>query len=211
MGFYDQMSNIDDNSIVRCPKSNLFYTGLSKRILDLVIVIVALPFISVVWVLLFFGIKIILRQHLIFRQNRVGMNGKVFTIYKFRTYSESGTSKNVNRVTKKIFRFIRASHIDELPQVINVLCAHMSVVGPRPYTSEECEVLTEQVPYFGLRHAVKPGLTGMAQIFYTHENSGEHALRKIHYDLEYVDKIGFIFDLRIIVKTFIELVKMRGI
>ena len=205
------MSDINDNSIVRCPKSNLFYTGFPKRILDLIIVAMALPFISVVWIFLFFCIKVVMRQPLIFKQNRVGKDGQIFTIYKFRTYLESVDERVARGGGERFFKFIRASHLDEVPQVINVLRSHMSIVGPRPYTSVECNVLSEQVPYFSLRHTLKPGMTGMAQIYYTHENFGDQALKKIYYDLEYVDRVGLVLDLRIILKTFFELVKLRGI
>src|SRR5690606_10804413 len=98
--------------------------------------------------------------------------------------------------------------LDELPQLWNVLCGHMSIVGPRPERPEFVTGLTKQIPYYGQRHTVRPGLTGWAQVRYTYGASVEDALMKLQYDLYYIKHRGLAFDLFIMLKT-VKTVLMR--
>ena len=145
---------------------------------------------------------------ILFRQTRVGLNGKPFTLYKFRSMgvnAEAGTGavwakKNDPRVTK-IGGFLRKTRLDELPQLFNVLAGQMAIVGPRPERPEFVSVLSEQIPFYRQRHAVKPGVTGWAQINYKYGESIEDTIVKLEYDLYYIKNLSPSLDGYIIFHT----------
>jgi sugar transferase (PEP-CTERM system associated) len=149
----------------------------------------------------------------LYRQNRVGFEGRVFPLTKFRSMrvdaEASGAQwavQNDPRVTR-VGAFIRKTRIDELPQLLNVLKGHMGFVGPRPERPEFVAQLEEKIPYYSYRHSVKPGLTGWAQINYSYGASVEDAKQKLQYDLYYVKNHNLLFDLTILVQT-VEVVLM---
>jgi len=107
-------------------------------------------------------------------------------------------------------RVLRRTRLDELPQLWNVLKGDMSFVGPRPERPEFVAQLTEQIPFYGQRHVVKPGLTGWAQVSYTYGASVEDAMEKLQYDLFYIKHLSFAFDLFVILKTVKTVVLQRG-
>jgi len=117
--------------------------------------------------------------------------------------------QNDNRVTP-LGRFMRRTRLDELPQLWNVLCGNMSFVGPRPERPEFVRSLTQQIPFYGQRHVVKPGLTGWAQVRYTYGASVEDAIQKLQYDLYYVKHMSVWFDLIIILETVKTVVSQAG-
>lgn len=142
-----------------------------------------------------------------YRQCRVGFEGKVFSLMKFRSMRVDAevngaqwAQKNDPRVTR-VGAFIRKTRIDELPQLLNVLRGHMSFVGPRPERPEFVKELEEKIPYYGYRHSVKPGVTGWAQISYPYGSSIEDAKQKLQYDLYYVKNHNLLFDLTILIQT----------
>ena len=145
---------------------------------------------------------------ILFRQIRVGLNGKPFTLYKFRSMvvnAEAGTGavwakRNDPRVTK-IGGFLRKTRLDELPQLFNVLAGQMAIVGPRPERPEFVTVLSEQIPFYRQRHAVKPGVTGWAQINYKYGESIEDTIVKLEYDLYYIKNLSPSLDGYIIFNT----------
>lgn len=148
-----------------------------------------------------------------YRQDRVGFEGKVFKLTKFRSMrkdAEAGGAQWAKirdpRVTR-VGAFIRKTRIDELPQLLNVLRGHMGFVGPRPERPEFVAQLEEQIPYYSYRHSVKPGLTGWAQISYAYGSSVEDAKQKLQYDLYYVKNHNLLFDLTILLQT-VEVVLM---
>lgn len=148
-----------------------------------------------------------------YRQNRVGLEGRIFGLTKFRSMrvdAEAGgaqwAQKNDPRVTR-VGAFIRKTRIDELPQLLNVLKGHMGFVGPRPERPEFVRELEEKIPYYAYRHSVKPGITGWAQISYPYGSSIEDAKQKLQYDLYYVKNHNLLFDLTILVQT-VEVVLM---
>lgn len=143
----------------------------------------------------------------IYRQERVGLHEKEFTVYKFRSMrvdaEKNGAvwaSANDSRVTR-FGRFIRKVRIDELPQIWNILKGDMSFIGPRPERMAFVTHLKEQIPYYGLRHTVKPGLTGWAQVCYPYGASDEDARHKLEYDLYYIKNMSILLDIHIIFKT----------
>lgn len=143
-----------------------------------------------------------------YTQERVGALGQTFWIWKFRTMVPGAEKagphaegpKAEERVTG-LGKFLRRFRLDELPQLWNVLCGHMSLVGPRPEWVEEVQVMEKSVPHYHLRHLVKPGLTGWAQINYRATSNPKDAMEKLHYDLYYVKNLSFALDLGILLKT----------
>jgi exopolysaccharide biosynthesis polyprenyl glycosylphosphotransferase len=143
----------------------------------------------------------------IYAQRRVGLRGRCFTIYKFRTMrldaerdGAAWAAAKDDRVTP-VGRFLRRSRLDELPQFWNVLKGEMSVVGPRPERPEFTQTLAEQIPFYNRRHMVPPGLTGWAQVMFPYGASVEDALEKLQYDLFYIKHRSFYLDLKIMLKT----------
>jgi exopolysaccharide biosynthesis polyprenyl glycosylphosphotransferase len=144
----------------------------------------------------------------IYRQDRVGRGGRKFTLLKFRSMGldaekdgrPSWAVANDARVTR-VGRFMRRTRIDELPQLINVLRGEMSLVGPRPERPEFVAMLAEQIPFYAVRHSVKPGITGWAQVRYSYGSTIEHAVKKLEYDLYYVKNHTLLLDLLILVDT----------
>jgi exopolysaccharide biosynthesis polyprenyl glycosylphosphotransferase len=144
----------------------------------------------------------------IYRQERVGLRGRTFTVYKLRSMAQDAekngkaqwAAKDDARITR-VGRFIRRTRIDELPQLLNVLRGEMSFVGPRPERPEFVAMLTEQIPFYAVRHSVKPGLTGWAQVRYSYGATVEQSVRKLEYDLYYVKNHTLVLDVAIMLET----------
>jgi len=144
----------------------------------------------------------------IYRQERVGLHGRTFTVYKLRSMARDAekdgkatwAAVNDARITK-IGRLLRRTRIDELPQLINVIRGEMSFVGPRPERPEFVAMLTEQIPFYAVRNSVKPGLTGWAQVRYSYGATIEQSVRKLEYDLYYVKNHSLLLDLVILLET----------
>ena len=148
------------------------------------------------------------RQPIFYRQTRVGYEGRVFEVLKFRSMRPDAekdgqavwAKENDDRVTR-VGAFIRKYRIDELPQIFNVLRGDMSFVGPRPERPTFVDELSRKIPYYRERHSVKPGITGWAQLCYRYGSTDEDALEKLQYDLYYVKNRSFLFDLMILLQT----------
>lgn len=152
----------------------------------------------------------------IYSQDRVGLHEKEFTVYKFRSMRQDAekdgavwAAENDPRITAT-GRFLRKTRIDELPQLWNVLKGDMSFIGPRPERMQFVRELKKKIPYYGLRHTVKPGLTGWAQVSYPYGASEEDARRKLEYDLYYIKNISILMDFRILFKTLGVVLFPRG-
>jgi exopolysaccharide biosynthesis polyprenyl glycosylphosphotransferase len=173
-------------------------------ILGLIGFIVAVP----IMVLTGIAVKLTSPGPALFRQERVGLNGRRFILYKFRSMTADAEAKtgavwatrNDPRVTS-IGRFLRRSRLDELPQLINVLRGEMSIVGPRPERPEFVATLSEQIPFYRQRHCVKPGLTGWAQINYKYGETIEDTIVKLEYDLYYIKNLSPSLDAYVIFHT----------
>ncbi len=181
-----------------------------KRIMDFVASLTALIILSPLMALSAVLVKISDGGSVLFKQRRPGKDGKIFTVYKFRTMSEKTEDENgrelsdVERMTK-IGSFLRKTSLDELPQLFNVLKGDMSFIGPRPLL---CEYLELYTPYQMRRHEVLPGISGLAQV------NGRNAItweEKFDYDVYYVDHMSFWLDLKIIFKTIKNTLKRADI
>jgi sugar transferase (PEP-CTERM system associated) len=154
----------------------------------------------------------------LYHQRRVGRYGREFTVHKFRSMrvdaeAHSGpvwAAKHGDPRTTRLGRVLRRSRLDELPQLWNVLVGDMSLVGPRPERPEFVRELTKQIPFYGQRHVVRPGLTGWAQIRYTYGASTEDAMEKLQYDLYYIKNLSAALDVFILLGTIKTVVLQRG-
>lgn len=190
----------------------MLYRRYIKRVVDVVLSALALLVLAPLFIVVAIAIKLDSRGPVFFTQLRAGQNGRPFRILKFRTmltfedsyYPDGTPMANYDRITR-VGRFLRKTSIDELPQLINVLLGSMSLVGPRPALMYQVERYS---PEQRRRLEVKPGLTGLAQV------SGRNALtwgEKIAYDLQYIDRISFILDFCILVRTFFVVAKGTNI
>jgi lipopolysaccharide/colanic/teichoic acid biosynthesis glycosyltransferase len=154
------------------------------------------------------AVRLTSRGPALYHQKRVGQHGRLFTVHKFRSMrrdaeAASGAvwaSARDPRVTP-FGRLLRRTRLDELPQLWNVLVGDMSFVGPRPERPEFVEELTRQIPFYGQRHVVKPGLTGWAQVRYTYGATVEDAMEKLQYDLFYIKNMSMALDVYIVLET----------
>lgn len=153
------------------------------------------------------AIKVESAGPLFFTQERVGKDGQTFKIWKFRSMAEDAekdgavwAQKNDMRVTR-VGKIIRKFRIDELPQIWNIFRGDMSLIGPRPERPEFVSELEKSIPYYSVRHAVRPGLSGWAQVNYPYGASVEDAKRKLEYDVYYIKNMSLMLDLRILLKT----------
>ena len=185
-----------------------FFGNTVKRLFDLMVsgalLVLTLP------VMLVAALCIYLESGgpVLYRQERVGQGGRVFSLYKFRSMrvdAESGGTPHWARTdderTTRVGRFIRKFRIDELPQILNVFQGEMSFVGPRPERPFFVDQLVKQIPFYALRHSAKPGITGWAQVRYQYGASIDDAIEKLQYDLYYVKNHGLFLDFMILLST----------
>ncbi len=181
---------------------------LVKRSFDLVASAILLTVAAPVMLLTALAILLESRGPVIFRQERVGLGGRPFNVLKFRSMGTDAEKDGVPRWAStadprvtRVGRFIRKTRIDELPQIFNVLTGEMSFVGPRPERPYFVDQLSDQVPFYGARHTVKPGLTGWAQVRYCYGATVEDAVRKLQFDLYYVKNHTVFLDILILCHT----------
>ena len=182
-------------------------TQIAKRVVDIIssalILIMTFPII----ILTAIFIKLESKGPLFYKQKRTGLYNEEFKVIKFRSMRVDAekegakwASKNDSRVTGT-GKFIRKTRIDEIPQLINVLRGEMSIVGPRPEREYFIENLEKEIPYYRFRHAVKPGVTGLAQVRYPYGASTKDAIWKHKYDIHYIKHHSFMLDLKILLMT----------
>lgn len=185
------------------------YRNYLKRPLDFILSLLAIIILSPLFLLIAILVKINLGSPVIFKQERPGLNEKIFVMYKFRTMTDEKNENGVLlpdslRITR-LGKFLRSTSLDELPELFNILKGDMSFVGPRP-------LLIRYLPYYTdterLRHSVRPGLTGLAQV------NGRNNLdwdNRLATDVDYVNNITFIQDVKIILKTIIKTIKREDV
>ena len=178
-----------------------------NAILALFVLFFAWPFMLITALIIYLDDGRRTKTSVFYKQERVGHNGKLFKIIKFRSMRPDAekdgakwASKNDNRVTR-IGNFIRKYRVDELPQLINVFKGEMSFIGPRPERPEFVEQLVKEVPYYNQRHNVKPGLAGWAQLNYPYGASVEDSMEKLKFDLYYVKHQSLLLDILILIRT----------
>jgi len=186
------------------------------RLLDVIFSIIGLTFGFLLLPIVLIGNLFANKGPLFYTQERVGRNGKPFKIYKLRSMVTDAekdgakyASKTDSRVTK-FGRFLRKSRFDEIPQFINVILGDMSVIGPRPERPVFVKKLSEQIPFYEVRHIVKPGVTGWAQVNASYGITTDDALEKLQYDLFYIKHRSFFLDISIVFKTLSTIIFFRG-
>ena len=191
---------------------------LSKRLLDVTVAATSLVLLVPLLVVVAVAIKLESRGPVIFRQRRHGFNGRSFAIYKLRTMRVMEDGAAVVQATEKdprvtrVGRFLRATSIDELPQLLNVLQGHMSMVGPRPHALIHDYEYGRMIANYAFRHHVKPGITGWAQVHGYRGGTPRLELmeRRITLDLWYIDNWSLTLDINIMLRTFFELIRPRN-
>jgi lipopolysaccharide/colanic/teichoic acid biosynthesis glycosyltransferase len=183
---------------------------LWKRLFDIASVLLLAPIVSPVVVLAIIALLIECRcrSSIFYSQTRVGENGRLFQIYKFRSMvvnaEQDGVprwaEKNDARITR-VGSLLRKFRFDEIPQLYNILKGDMSFVGPRPERPEFVQRLADKIPYYNERHRVKPGLSGWAQIRYPYGASEEDGMEKLQYDLFYVKNYSILLDALVLLQT----------
>jgi sugar transferase (PEP-CTERM system associated) len=188
----------------------------AKRIVDVLVSLFAFILTLPIMLLVALAIWLETGRPILFRQKRVGLRGREFDILKFRSMYQnaeengpSWTADDDRRITR-VGRFIRNYRFDELPQILNVLRGEMSMVGPRPERPYFCHLLEENVPFFALRHSVRPGVSGWAQIKYQYGASIEEAKIKLEYDLFYIKHLSLLLDFAILFETAKVILSGRG-
>jgi exopolysaccharide biosynthesis polyprenyl glycosylphosphotransferase len=187
-------------------KNNQWY-AIFKRLIDIfgaaIFGLVSLPFVIILAIL----IKLESKGPLIYKQQRIGLHNKSFTVYKLRSMIDKAetngaqwASVNDQRITK-IGKFMRRTRLDEIPQFYNIFKGNMSFVGPRPERPEFVEELKKKIPFYNERHLVKPGLSGWAQINFPYGSSVDDAMQKLQYELFYIKNQSIALDISIILQT----------
>jgi sugar transferase (PEP-CTERM system associated) len=193
------------------------FQQFAKRALDVFMSLVGLIVAAPIMLAVAAAVRLTSRGPVVYSQQRVGQHGRVFTVHKFRSMQDDAEKEtgavwarvNDDRITP-LGHFLRRTRLDELPQLWNVLSGHMSFVGPRPERPEFVSSLTHQIPFYGQRHTVRPGLTGWAQVRYTYGASVEDAMQKLQFDLFYIKNMSIALDLFIIAKTVKTVLMQRG-
>ena len=192
-----------------------------KRLMDIVFSFILGVISLIFYPFVYVAIKLEDRGPLFIRQSRVGRNGNTVEIVKFRsmTANDGGNYTNGNAKTQlkitRVGKFIRLARIDELPQLWNVLCGDISLIGPRPELPALVSVYEKEIPYYHVRHLIQPGLSGWAQIY--HQTHPHHAVavndtrEKLSYDLYYIKNRSFMLDVRIALETLRALLSRRGV
>ncbi len=221
-GFYDEwlgklpLSELERSALlfdIRELHGSLY--GRIKRLADVVVALCVMPVLALamptVWLMNRFGNQ----GTLFFAQPRTGKNGRTFQILKFRTMRPSSapnaqwTQEDDPRITPA-GKWLRRTHIDELPQLINILRGDLSLVGPRPEQPHYVEDLVEKIPFYAMRHAVRPGLTGWAQVKYAYGASDLDAMEKLQYEFFYLRHQTLALDARILVRTIRSVIGRAG-
>lgn len=192
---------------------------LPKRIIDIVIAVISGIISLIPYPFVYLAIKLEDGGKIFIHQDRVGQNGRLIRAYKFRTMAQNitdlGSSDNRANYVTKVGNFLRKSRIDELPQIWSVIKGDLSFIGPRPELPSGVALYEREIPFYSVRHLVKPGLSGWAQVY--QENHPHHGVAieetrdKLSYDLYYVKNRSFWLDLRIILKTIRLLMMRKGI
>jgi len=196
--------------------SNKRLYKLFHRFLDIVISLTGLLLFLILLPFIFILNVFMNKGPLFYNQTRVGKNGENFTIFKLRSMVVNAESsgavyaqKNDTRITK-FGKFLRKTRLDEVPQFFNILKGDMSIIGPRPERPKFVKDLEEKVPFYAIRHVVKPGLTGWAQVKFPYAGTLEDQEKKLRYDLFYIKEQCILLDFKIIIRTITTVLFFKG-
>lgn len=205
--FYVSLDAVDEDLFREYIEQRGKFDEVLERIFDIFFGFVGFALLIVAFLCIAPFIKLTSSGPIFYTQKRVGKNGSIFTLYKFRTMVQEAekdgprwAEEKDQRVTS-IGRILRRTHLDELPQAINILKGELSLVGPRPERPEFTSMLEKQIPHYQLRHLVKPGIFGWAQLHFPYGDSIEDAREKLKYDLYYIKNRSIIFDILIVLKS----------
>ena len=200
---YINLSFIIENIKTKKDTFYKFITFIVDKIFALIILILSSP----LWIISAISVYVYDKGPIFYTHERVGVNGKIFKLYKIRSMNVDAekngvkwTEKNDPRITP-VGKIIRKLHVDEIPQMINILKGDISLVGPRPERPEFVEMLNKDIPYYSFRHVIHPGFTGWAQIKYIYANSIKDSREKFEYDLYYIKNRNIFLDFGIILRT----------
>jgi len=193
-----------------------YHSSYSRFCFSSILIILLIPLLLLLVVLIALVLKIQTDGPLLYSQKRVGLHHREFVIYKFRTMyvnAESNepmwTQQDDPRITP-FGKVLRKLHLDELPQLINILKGEMQLIGPRPERKVFCELIAEEIPDYNIRHSVLPGITGWAQVHQVYSASVDEAKLKHQYDLDYLSRASLGMDLKIICLTFRDIILAKG-
>ncbi|MBP3757935.1 MAG: sugar transferase [Prevotella sp.] len=180
-----------------------------KRFFDIVVSALAMVLLSPLYLIIYIGIKLTTQGPAIFVQERIGKGGKPFNIYKFRTMIVNNELNGTPQLAEadderltKIGKFLRSHHLDELPQLWNVLKGDMSLIGPRPERKYFIDQIMEHDPRYVELFKIRPGVTSYATLYNGYTDTMEKMLRRLQLDLYYQEHQSWVFDLKILMKTF---------
>jgi sugar transferase (PEP-CTERM system associated) len=192
------------------------YTSRMKKIIDICLSITGLILASPLMLITAVAIKIDTKGPVLYRQKRVGFNERIYDLIKFRSMAGDAeihgafwAQENDSRITR-IGNIIRKTRFDEIPQLWNILKGDMSLIGPRPERPEFVKKLEDEIPFYTFRHAVKPGITGWAQVNYRYGASKDDTIEKLQYDLFYIKNLSVFLDLQILFKTLRVILFRKG-
>lgn len=201
-------------SFSKSHQNNLYVTF--RRLLDIIFSLIGIVVLIILIPFVFIGNLFGNRGKLFYKQLRVGKKGKEFTILKFRTMISNSekngpvwAEKNDKRITP-FGRILRKTRLDEVPQFINVLKGEMSLIGPRPERPKFVKMLETEIPFYAIRHVIKPGLTGWAQVMHPYASAVEDHHKKLMYDLYYIKERNILLDFKIVIKTISTILFFRG-
>jgi len=213
------VEHVGSNWYVAMPLSHPLtrtFNRMIKRAMDIVLASLGMLFLAPFLPFIALAIYLDSPGPIFYTQERVGEGGRIFKVYKFRSMvpdAEKGRAvwaqENDPRVTR-VGRILRKTHLDEFPQFLNILKGEMSAVGPRPERPEFVEELAREIPFYRVRHAVKPGMAGWALVKYGYASSKEDALIRLQYDLYYIKHWSPWLDLVILLKTVVDTLTLRG-
>lgn len=186
---------------------------MTKRLFDIVFSALGLILLSPVYLIIYIGLKLTCKGPAFFVQERIGKGGRPFNIYKFRTMIVNGEQDGVPQLAEidderltSMGRFLRAHHLDELPQLWNVLKGDMSFIGPRPERQYFINQIMERDPRYAELYKIRPGVTSYATLYNGYTDTMEKMLRRLELDLYYLEHQSWVFDMKILFKTFTNII-----
>ncbi len=213
-----KVPSIHDKAFISIPNKTMpIWQQHIKRFMDISISLFVLIFLSPLFLITAIGVKLSSRGNIIFKQQRIGKNGKTFTMYKFRSmyvdaekHGPELSSRNDKRITNFGF-FMRKTRLDETPQFLNVLIGNMSLVGPRPERQYYIDKIVERAPYYLLLQKVKPGITSWGQVKFGYAENVDEMLERLKFDILYIQDMTIYTDIKILIYTVMIVFKGGGI